>query len=80
LEQPIPYRSGKVDALASHGVKPALAFGDSMTDLEMLRSASLAVVIDRERIPHGEMTNPPDWQLQPPTTLELRVVNSSPHQ
>jgi phosphoserine phosphatase len=46
--EPITYRQGKVDALASVGVTtPVFAAGDAPTDLEMLRAAQYGLVVDR---------------------------------
>ncbi|WP_168210854.1 HAD family hydrolase [Persicimonas caeni] len=47
--QPVLYRQGKVDIIAQEiGAQPALVFGDSFTDFEMMCHASeLAVLIDR---------------------------------
>ena len=45
---PLPWRQGKADAIQDRvGVRPALAFGDSWSDYEMLTSADRAVLMDR---------------------------------
>jgi phosphoserine phosphatase len=46
---PVTWRQGKVDALKSRlgNRRPALAFGDSWTDFEMLTDAEHAVLVDR---------------------------------
>lgn len=46
--EPITYRGGKVDALATVGrQRPTFAAGDAPTDLEMLREAKYGLVVDR---------------------------------
>jgi len=73
LEAPVTYREGKANALRQRRAFPAVAFGDSMTDVEMLRAAKLAVVIDRGRIPDTEM-RPGTWVVQPFDLLVGREV------
>ena len=48
----VTFRQGKADAiLRAVGRRPALAFGDSWTDFEMLTSAERGVLIDRANQP-----------------------------
>lgn len=47
-QEPITYRQGKVDALRRRTDKPlTLAAGDAVTDLELLREAHAAIVVDK---------------------------------
>jgi phosphoserine phosphatase/predicted acylesterase/phospholipase RssA len=55
LEPPLTYREGKADALRLKGLRPVLAIGDSMTDVEMLKDANSRIIIDRGKIPVGEV-------------------------
>ncbi|MBI2894289.1 MAG: haloacid dehalogenase-like hydrolase [Deltaproteobacteria bacterium] len=47
MTAPLPYRDGKVEAirLATGGLRPLVAFGDSQGDLPMLEDAQLAVAV-----------------------------------
>jgi HAD superfamily phosphoserine phosphatase-like hydrolase len=45
LKQPIPWEKGKVQALAAHGVRAPVAFGDTMGDLALLEAAQLRVLV-----------------------------------
>lgn len=47
-DPPVTYRQGKVDAIkANIGRRPVIIFGDSWTDLEMLRYAQNGVLLDK---------------------------------
>jgi phosphoserine phosphatase len=72
LEPPVTYREGKAQVLEKAGVRPYLALGDSMTDFEMLTGATIAIVIDRGRIPRGATTG--RWYWQPQSALSTRVM------
>ena len=46
--EPITYRQGKVEALRERTDRPlTLAAGDAVTDLELLREAHAAIVVDK---------------------------------
>lgn len=45
LRQPIPWEHGKVQALAAHGVRAPVAFGDTLGDLALLEAAQLRVLV-----------------------------------
>jgi phosphoserine phosphatase len=57
IAAPVTYGAGKVEALGSKRLTPALAIGDSLTDREMLEQTvkqdGVAIVIDRGRIPRN---------------------------
>lgn len=47
-QEPVTYRQGKVDALRERTDRPlTLAAGDALTDLELLREAHAAIVVDK---------------------------------
>lgn len=52
VDEPLPAGVGKVEALERHGVVPALAWGDGAIDVELLASATKAVVVK----PRGRLT------------------------
>jgi phosphoserine phosphatase len=69
--EPVLYRQGKVDIIAQEiGRQPALVFGDSLTDFEMMCEASeLAVLID---CGHAELRDKAErrgFAIQPQETL-----------
>jgi len=68
---PVVYRQGKVDIIRQEvGQRPALAFGDTTTDFEMLADASeLAVLIDRGNPSVRAEAQARGWTLQPQTAL-----------
>jgi phosphoserine phosphatase/predicted acylesterase/phospholipase RssA len=67
IVMPLTYREGKVLALRSHGVRPVLAAGDSTTDLEMLRDASVSIVVNRGNIVERDLAK--SWVLRAPETF-----------
>jgi phosphoserine phosphatase len=76
----VPYREGKRQAILSRGLSPALAAGDSLTDVDMLRLAPVAIVVDRHRIPSSEMTPRTHWLLQPINTLSpVSIIDPPPN-
>ncbi|TNE91339.1 MAG: hypothetical protein EP330_05545 [Deltaproteobacteria bacterium] len=62
----VTYRQGKVDALFdATGRRPDLAAGDSITDLELLRSATYRLLLDRGA-PHVRgIAEEERWWIQP---------------
>lgn len=68
---PVVYRQGKVDIIRQEvGRRPALAFGDTTTDFEMLADASeLAVLIDRANPAVRREAERRGWTLQPQARL-----------
>ena len=73
IEQPMPYGAGKALALRQRGLSPVLAIGDSGGDVEMLRLARAAVVIDRGRIA-SETIRAFAWRAQPIELLRTIAV------
>lgn len=62
----ITYRQGKVDALIeATGRTPDLAAGDSITDLELLLSATHALLLDRGAPHMQQHAEREDWWVQP---------------
>ncbi|MGM0556351.1 MAG: HAD family hydrolase [Myxococcota bacterium] len=70
--QPVLFGDGKVDIIAQEiGRRPALVFGDSTTDLEMMRHAShLGVLIDRGEQAMRDAAEEYDWAVQPQDAFE----------
>ena len=72
LTTPFTYRQGKLDIIR-HVIDaeraPLMAFGDAMTDFEMLCAAQLPVVIDRGIAPLREQAQARGWPLQPRDAL-----------
>lgn len=68
---PVLYRKGKVDMIEEAiGRRPALAFGDTFTDLEMLQDArELAVLIDRGEPELQREAALAGWAVQPQAEL-----------
>ena len=61
----ITYRQGKVDALlAATGKTPDFAAGDSITDLEMLRSATWRLLLDRGAPYVRDIAQEEGWWIQ----------------
>ena len=75
LNEPVPYREGKRELLERLGLKPLLAAGDSMTDLEMLQASRTVIVVDRKKITGGDLR--PNWILEQPTTFRLESPSLS---
>lgn len=75
---PVLYRQGKVDIIRREiGRRPALAFGDTTTDFEMLANASeLAVLVDRGNAELRREAKKRDWALQPQDKLTRSAVLS----
>lgn len=73
LAWPALFREGKVAAIEREiGVRPAIVFGDSETDLSMMEWAqSLSVLIDRGDAIAGEAAARLNWAVQPQAALEL---------
>ena len=73
LVPPPLFREGKVAAIEREiGLRPAIVFGDSETDLSMMEWAeSLAVLIDRGEPGMREHANRLDWAVQPASELEM---------
>ncbi len=69
--QPVLYREGKVDIIAQEiGRQPALVFGDSLTDFEMMCHASeLAVLVDRGHDELLEKAEARGFAIQPQKAL-----------
>jgi len=66
---PVTYRGGKVDAIDQRiGRRPTLAGGDATTDLEMLGSASHALLFDRGNTKLTRIAAGAGWWLQPAWT------------
>lgn len=72
LVEPALFRAGKVGAIERDiGARPAIVFGDSETDLDMLEWASnLAVVIDHGDDIVRDAAERHDWAVQPRDELE----------
>lgn len=68
---PVLYRQGKADIIAQEiGRQPALVFGDSWTDFEMMCQASqLAVLIDRGQAELRAEAEDLGWAIQPQDAL-----------
>lgn len=68
---PVLYRQGKVDIIRQEiGRRPALAFGDTTTDFEMLADASeLAILIDRGEPELQREAKARGWAMQPQELL-----------
>ncbi|MCO5168387.1 MAG: HAD-IB family phosphatase [Planctomycetes bacterium] len=49
LREPVPWEEGKVRALAAHGVKAPVAFGDTLGDLHLLEAADALRVLVHPR-------------------------------
>lgn len=49
LRQPVPWEEGKVQALAGHGVRAPVAFGDTLGDLPLLEAAEALRVLVHPR-------------------------------
>ncbi len=69
--QPVLYRQGKVDIIEQAiGRRPALVFGDSKTDFEMMCHASqLAVLVDRGNAALRDEAARRGWAIQPQSAL-----------
>lgn len=69
--QPVLYRQGKVDIIAQEiGRQPALVFGDSFTDFEMMCDASeLAVLVDCGNKELRRQANERGFAIQPQSAL-----------
>ena len=69
--EPVLYRQGKVDIIRQEiGRHPALVFGDSQTDFEMLCSATeLAVLVDRGLPELRQEALDRGWAVQPQEAL-----------
>lgn len=60
------YRQGKVDALFdATGKRPSFAAGDSITDLELIRSATYRLLLDRGAPHVREIAEQEQWWIQP---------------
>ena len=64
MDLPLTYGAGKQIALQRRGLRPLLAVGDSGGDVDMLRTAGTAVVIDRGRIDATDIRQN-GWLTQP---------------
>ena len=72
LLEPVTYRQGKPPrALARRGSSrlPHMALGDAMTDLELLESAALPVVLDRGQLQLRQIARSRGWAIQPRSSL-----------
>src|SRR5690606_16034962 len=49
MKTPVPWEAGKVEALANHGVRAPVAFGDTMGDLPLLEAAEALRVLVHPR-------------------------------
>jgi phosphoserine phosphatase len=69
--EPVLYRQGKADIIEQEiGRRPALVFGDSWTDFEMMCQAEhLAVLIDRGRDDLRRRAGELGWAIQPQREL-----------
>jgi phosphoserine phosphatase len=65
--EPVLYREGKVEIIEREiGRRPAMVFGDSDTDLDMLEYAShLAVLVDRGEAAMRDAASEHGWAVQP---------------
>jgi phosphatidylglycerophosphatase C len=67
LRQPVPWEEGKVQALAAHGVRAAVAFGDTTGDLALLEAAeALRVLVHPRPSLRARATAHPAWCLFTP--------------
>ena len=64
-QEPVTYRQGKVDALATVGrQRPTFAAGDAPTDLEMLGEAKYGLVVDRGNTLLREAAERHGWWIE----------------
>lgn len=69
---PALFREGKVEAIRRDiGVEPALVFGDSDTDYDMMATAELGVVIDHGNVQMRVGAEKHGWVIQPQDELTL---------
>jgi phosphoserine phosphatase len=70
--KPVLFGDGKVHIIDQEiGRTPSLVFGDSDTDLEMMRAAThLGVLIDRGEQAMREAAEAYDWAIQPQDSFD----------
>lgn len=70
IDPPVMYREGKREGIIRDiGVAPVVAFGDTVTDIEMLEFADIGVAFDRgnEEFKAAAIKN--NWWMQPQSSL-----------
>ncbi len=78
IDPPVMYREGKREGIKKHiGEIPIVAFGDTVTDIEMLEHAIVGVAFDRGNKEFKEAAIKNKWWMQEQSTLTpIHEVNS----
>jgi phosphoserine phosphatase len=75
MRRPVPWEAGKVEALAGHGVRAPVAFGDTLGDLHLLQAATALRVLVHPRPALRRAADDGPWCLfTPARTVGGHVV------